>query len=162
MLSANTKKTIDLVLPSAAAGFVAWYVFGRSKDWRYVAAAAAITWVLAYAITSQITKAVHVKGPAPVPTGGGCEEYSPVALIDAIHEDTTCTFCFRNRDLYDQLLGLADCQFIKAYNYWNEKYYTETSKSLAVTVSEQSSLFDSRFQQQQSALKNKFATLNLQ
>lgn len=162
MLTKSTKTTIDLVLPSAAAGVVAWYIFGRSKDWRFVLAGAVITWVLLYVIVSRITKTTFVNGPAPVPTGGGCDDYSPIALADAIYNDTTCYLCIRNKDIYTTLLGLADCQLRKLANYWNEKYYSETGKSLPIMIAEESSIVDSQFGLQQAAISAKFKTLNLQ
>jgi hypothetical protein len=160
--SPSTKKAVDIMVPSLAAGAVVWVVFKRTKDWRYLAAAAALTFLLAYLITSQLTKVAYVNGPAPVPTGGGCDGYDPTALVDGIYNDTTCTLCLRDRNLYDQLLGLADCQLLKAANYWNGKYYADTGKSLPVMIAAQSSFFDSDFGQQQKGLKAKFATLNLQ
>lgn len=161
-LSKSTKTTIDLLVPTGLAGAAAWFLFTKTKKIEYVLAGAVIAFVLGYVVTSQLTKAAFTNGPAPVPTGGGCDDYSPVSLVDSIYEDTTCTLCFRKRELYDTLLGLADCQLIKCYNYWNEKYYTDSGKSLTQQISSQSSFFDSNFGQQQSAIALKFSTLNLQ
>lgn len=161
-LTPTTKKAIDITVPSVVALMVSYFVFGKTKDWRIIVVAAALSFGLTYLVVSKITKTAYIDGPAPVPTGGGCDDYDPTALVDSIYEDCTCTFCFRDRSLYDKLLGLADCQLRKAHNYWNTKYYGDTGKSLALIIADQGNSFDSKFEQQQSALKIKFSTLNLQ
>lgn len=161
-MNISQKKAVDILVPTVLAGVTVWFLFTRTKKVEYVIAGGVIVFALGYIVTSQLTKATLLNGPAPVPTGGGCDSYQPNALIDAIYEDTTCTFCTRDRALYDTLLGLSDCQIIKAYNYWNEKYYTQTNASLAVQIAKQGNFWDDLFGTQQTAIKLKFATLNLQ
>ena len=158
----SQKKTVDIIAPTLVAGGVLWYLFGKYKDWRVLVAGAVVAWVIVYIIVSQITKVAQVNSPAPVPTGGGCDDYDPKSLTDALHEDITCSLCFRDKSLYTTLLGLADCQLRKVYNYWNANYYSDVKESLPVAIAKESSAFDSQFGYQQAAIKAKFATLNLQ
>lgn len=162
-LSRSTKTTIDLVTPSLVAGIVAYVLFTKKKDYTVLLAGAAIAFLLSYIIVSKITKAIVSSGPAPVPTGGGCDGYDPKGLIDAIYEDCTCHICFRKKELYTQLLGISDCQIRTAYNYWNANYYGSTgNKSLPVIIMEQGNSFDSAFEELQRGLAAKFNTLSLQ
>ena len=158
----SQKKTVDIVAPTLVSGGVVWYLFGKYKDWRILVAGAVVAWVIVYIIVSQITKVAQVNGPAPVPTGGGCDDYDPKALTDAIYKDVSCNFCLRDKQLYTTLLGLADCQLRKVYNYWNATYYNENNQSLPVAIADESSWLDSQFGFQQDAIKAKFQTLNLQ
>lgn len=161
-LSLAAKKNINTIVPLLSAAVVAYLLFFRlNKNWKMTLIFAALAWLVVYIITSKITKTVFNNGPAPVPTGGGCNDYDPTALIDGIHEDITCFWCVRNRNLYDSLLKLADCQLITAYNYWTEKYYSDINMSLPVAIDNESSFFDSDFGQQQKSLQGRFSTLNL-
>jgi len=160
-LSKAAKNTIDVLIPAACAGVVAWFLFRRTKKVEYIIGGAAIVFVLAYLVTSRLTKVAFVNGPTPVPTGGGCDDYDPTALGDALYNDIT-GLSFRNHDLYTQLLGLADCQLRKVYNYWNERYYSEDSETLPVAISNETGFWDNEFRTQQAAVKQKFSTLNLQ
>jgi hypothetical protein len=161
-LTKTVKSTVDFSSAAVAAGIVAYVMFGKTKDYRVILIGAGIAFLLVYIVVSKITKAVIAQGPAQVPTGGGCDTYDPKALIDSIYTDCTCTFCTRDRTLYDTLLGLSDCQIRTAYNYWNANYYSQVNKSLPIMIAAQGNTFDSQFEQQQAGLSAKFSTLNLQ
>ncbi len=162
-LTKPVKNTLDFALPSLVAGIVGFTIFSKKKDWKFVLIGTGIAFLLSYIIVSQVTKAFYTNGPAALPTGGGCENYDPTALIDAIYEDCTCTACFRDKELYTTLLGLSDCQLITAYNYWNKnKFASAGSVSLPIMIAQQGNFWDSDFEQQQQALSAKFKTLSLQ
>ncbi len=163
-MTPGIKKTIDLTAPTLVAALVGWYLLKRIKDWRILAGIVGGVWVLTYFITRSITKAARDKGPAPVPTGGGCEAYDPKGLVDSLYSDINEVFGLRNNSLYATLAGLSDCQLIKAYNYWNETYYPEVQQTLPIAIADEvaNSVWNPEFKGQREAVLNKFKTLNLQ
>jgi len=161
MLTKTVKNTIDLSVPAILAGAVAYMLLKAGKGWQFVLIASGIAFLVAYIVTSQVTKAAYLAGPAAKP--GGNANYDPKELIDGIYTDCTCTFCFRQKTLYTTLLGLTDAQLISAYNYWNANYYSQANnQSLPVIIAAQSNTIDSQFEQDQTSLANRFATLGLQ
>lgn len=163
-LSKNAKSTINLVVPTSIGGITFFLLM--KKGYQVAIITAIVVVILSWIITAKITKAAYNNSPAPVPTGGGCDGYDPTGLIDAIHEDQTCTFCTRDRSLYDKLLALADCQLIKAYNLWNDKYYTDTNYTLPGIIAKSgdsiTTKFDLIYSPQVERLADRFKTLNLQ
>ena len=161
MLNKNTKQAVDLGVPSVLAAVLAVFLWNRYKRIDVMAVGALLAFGISWLIVSRVTKVAYLNGPAPVPTGGGCDGYDPTSLGDSIYEDLHCTFCFRKEELYDQLLALADCQLIKLYNYYSEKY----SKSLAREIAEPgtwTSLSGTFTNTQQPLMASRFAKLSLQ
>jgi|GEM_PF-2768986 len=164
-LSKSTSTTINLAVPSAAAGIVAYMFLKQKKDWRFILVAAAITWLILYIICSQITKTVRTEGPAQLPTGSDCDAYDPTALITAIYKDCTVpwySISTRDEASYNTLLGLTDCQALKAYNLWNTTYYADAGYTLPGMIAQQSHFFDSEFEGLQASIANKFLVLGAQ
>lgn len=160
MLTRSTKQAIDYSAAALAAVITAYVVGKRTSDWKIWAATAIIAAFVVYFIVSRLTKAAYLDGPAPVPTGGGCEGYDPTTLAQALHEDIYCNFCFRDEDLYEQVMGLADCQFIKLYNYYSEKY----GKSLKADIAGENGGWGlvGTFHNNQKLIGARFDRLNIQ
>lgn len=164
-LTKTTKNAIDFTAPTVGAGILCVVMFRYKVNWKIILGAAAIAWLLLYLVTTQLTRVAALQGPAPVPTGGGCDDYDPKALMDSIHEDLTCTLCFRKENLYTDLLALADCQLIKCYNYWNANFYPEDKQSLPKAIAAPgtwTSLSGTFTNQLQPQCADRFKTLSLQ
>lgn len=141
MLSDTTKTTINIAVPATVAGIVVFLLW--KKGWKVAVPLAIVAAAISWAITAAITKNLNTPPPpAQVDTNvqggaGGqsaCDAYDPTPLGDAIYNDLTCTWCFRNNDIYDRFLALPSCQFRKVYNYFNSTYYTKTGATIAVML----------------------------
>lgn len=167
-LTHSTKRTLDYTIPTVGTGIMAWVLIKQKYRWEVLIIGIILTFILLYVVVTQVTKKMYTSGPIEIPTGNGqvdpavTENYDPTALIQGIYNDTTCYFCLRNRDLYDQLIALTDGQFVKAYNYWNSNYFSQTHATLPQQIAAQSNFWDSLFGQQQQSLAARFAKLGLQ
>lgn len=161
MLSTSTKKTVDLIIPAAIAGVVIFLLFRSKQKWQVVLGGGAIAFLLAYLITTRVTKAAYLDQPAPVPTGGGCDDYDPTALVTGYYNNYTGWSAW-DTDLLNQFAALGDCQLIKCYNYWNQKYFTEQGLSLTAALAKGGHWWDFSYNSIATNLANRFKTLNLQ
>ncbi len=114
-LSKQNKRTIDTLTPVVVAAGVGFVSFRKSKDWRFVVATIIIAWLIAYILTSQVTRFFYLKGPAELPTGAGAETYDALPLTTRL-KDEIYSWGFRDDAPYQELLSLNDAQFIKVYN----------------------------------------------
>ncbi|HTN47196.1 MAG TPA: hypothetical protein VL098_12680 [Flavipsychrobacter sp.] len=113
------------------ASLVVALIFKKNKDWRVLLLFFLLAFGVIYILTSRITKMIYESGPAPLPTGGGCDGFDPKPYTDAVHEDIYSSFWVsRKHQPYKDLLSLADCQLIKVWNDWNNRYFSEDKQNL--------------------------------
>lgn len=162
-MTLQQKKLIDATAPLLLAIGLLYYLYSQKKPWQWLAIGGIAAYLVAYAVVTQITKTVVSNSPADIQVGAGCDNYDPTALMNGIYNDISCFFCFRDRTLYDTLLGLQDCQFRAAYNYWNDNFYGKAgNQSLPIAIQSQGNALDALFGQQQANLKIRFDQLGLQ
>lgn len=164
----TAKKNIDALLPLIAACGVGFWYFKKygAKKWQVLIVLVLATYFAVYLATTRITKSILEAAPssAKLPTDlntKGCTNYDPTADTNAIFSDTQNWF-FNSDEPYAKLNTLSDCELVKAYNDWNSRYYqTAGSKTLAMVVAGQSSIFNGGFKQTQATLAARFAKYNL-
>ncbi len=160
-LSKQNKRTIDTLTPVVVAAGVGFVSFRKSKDWRFVVATIIIAWLIAYILTSQVTRFFYLKGPAELPTGAGAETYDALPLTTRL-KDEIYSWGFRDDAPYQELLSLNDAQFIKVYNAWNANFYSKDSETLPVAIAGENSGMFTTFKSLQASLAARFTKLNLQ
>ena len=88
----QTKKNIDLVVPAVLAGAAGFYAFRKSGNWKIIVAVVLIVFIVAYIVTTQITKRVYVTKPHDVPpvadySTSDCADYDGTSLAKLIKDD---------------------------------------------------------------------------
>lgn len=137
-LTLQRKRQIDILLPTLLATVAGVLVFRKKAgDYRLLIAAVIGAFILGYIITSQITKIIYTKGPDAAPVPAGAENYNPSSLAQRLYNDISCWVCLHDFDVYRELAGLSDAQFIKVYNEYNKNFYSKYNETLAVSIAEE-------------------------
>lgn len=137
----QTKRTIDNAVPAVLAGVAGFIAFKKGANWKIVVAAIVIVFVVAYIVTTQVTKNLYTTKPHDVPlvndySTDDCKDYDGTSLARLIKDDYEPPGLFGtffhagSEATYDQVLALSNCQLIRLYNYWNQNYYSQTGKTL--------------------------------
>lgn len=136
----QTKRTIDNAVPAVLAGVAGFIAFKKGANWKIVVAAIVIVFIVAYIVTTQVTKNLYVNKPKDVPlvkdySTDDCKDYDGTSLAKLIKDDYDpgflgSIFHTGSAATYNQVLSLSNCQLIRLYNYWNQNYYAETGKTL--------------------------------
>ena len=160
-LSLSEKKNIDLLAPTVLATLVAGgMIIKKQKDYRVLLLVIVGVWLASYLVTTRITKSIYENGPAPVPTGGGCDNFDPKPFTDAVKDDVySGILTARKVQPYKDLLKLADCQLIKVYNDWNDRYYALDKETIKVAMSGE--ITGIEFDSLRTQIFSKFQTLGL-
>lgn len=157
----STKEEIDKIIPLLGSAYVAYYLYKeKENDVKKVALYSLVAYATLYFLTSYITESAYKKSEPPVPTGGGCDTYSPNSLAKQLKEDIDCSLCLRDRSLYQELISLSDCQLITLYNHWN-KEYSDDFGSLPIAIKGEGNYWDKQFKTQQEAIADRFSRLGL-
>ena len=163
MLTPSTRSAINLGVPVVLTGITAFMLVKAGKQWKFVLIVCGIVFLVSWIVSQQITKVVASQGPAPVPTGGGCDTYDPKALTDSIYADLNSSwYTSRNDAPYNTLLGLSDCQVRTVYNYWNANYFGSFGNLTLPAAIAAASGADAVFANLQPAMADKISTLSLQ
>lgn len=134
----STKRTIDLSAPAIVAGVVGYFMYKKTQNWRIALISAAVGFLLAYLIVTQVTKRLYTTAPREVQnvkdySTVDCSSFDGTAIAQAVKKDFDAYWSpiyTGNSAMYNQVLSLSNCELISLYNLWNQKYYTETKVSL--------------------------------
>lgn len=159
-LTIQRKRQIDLLLPTILATVAGVLAFRKKgAEYRILIVAVLGTFIVAYILTTQITKIIASAPPSSVPDMPGAENYDGTPLAKKLYDDIYEIFGFHDFDIYRELADLTDAQLIKVYNAWNKNFYAEDKETLPVAIAgEEFGIWNDNLQRN---ILNRFSALNL-
>lgn len=153
-MNRNSKKAIDLVVPSLGSIATAFYFITRQKDRdvNFLVLILVLVFVLLYAATTQVTKAIlsAQERPKDVATTGdkssGINSTTGVAStggfdvegwVDRIKRDIYAPVfgvSVRDADLYAKMVLFGNDDLINMWNKWKEKYFGEYGETMTEAI----------------------------
>jgi hypothetical protein len=145
----TTKKAIDLVVPSLLAFATGGYFIYKKEDRsvKFLIMVMILVFVLSYAVTTQITKAIIINGEKPDPvkgTGdtssnlnsvtGGVSSFDAPGWVDRVKKDVYASFSVRDAELYEKMISFGNDDLINMWNLWNDKYFTEYGETMTEAI----------------------------
>lgn len=152
----STKRAIDYTVPSLAAFAAVWWFITKSKDRdvKFIVLVLLLVFVMAYAITTQTTKAVLAasqKKNINVPLDnikivtdsegkstivGSVSSENITQITQALRNDIydTSWITGHDTDLWWKVSLLSDSDIAAVQNQWNKDFYDEYSESLLTAI----------------------------
>lgn len=162
MLTLQTKKRIDLVVPTLAAFAAAAYAFKKGRsDWRTMIVVLLGVFIVAYIVTTQVTKTIYSQGPPQLPVGKDAQSYDGLPMATRVFNDTDCFWCFRDVQLYKDILALTDGQLLQVENSWRSNFHSKNNESMREAINAEFSSWSAEFYPLRDALNNRFDSLGI-
>lgn len=151
-MNKNTKKGLDLVIPSMGAIGTAFYFITRKddRDVKFLILIIALVFVLLYAVTTQVTKAIIIAGEKPEDVKGTGDTSSAInsttgaktgfdadGWADRVKRDVYAPFwgvSVRDADLYEKMVLFGNDDLINMWNAWKKKYFEEHGETMTEAI----------------------------
>lgn len=140
----ENKKTIDISTTVIIMAIVAWYLWKRKTDPKYLAAYVVGAGLLGYVLISQITNTIIDAANKPdlienVNDPSSAADWDPKPVTDALYQELNPSWwdSFQgnhNLDSYQNALNLGNDGLTKVYNDWTSRYWSDDNKSLTGTL----------------------------
>lgn len=131
----STRKNINIILPLGLASYVAWTQYQKKTDPKRIAMISGVLLLVSYAIVSSITGAIKKTQDTDLLNNVPNDPtYNPAPLAQAFYQDIYEVFGFRNKQIYYDLAGLTDAQFVSVCRYWNDNFYSKDSETLKQAI----------------------------
>lgn len=141
----ENKKSIDISVTVLIMAVVAWYLWKRKTDPKFLAAYTVGAGLLAYVLMSQITNTLIDVANKPDLVDGAVDpsvdpNWDPKPITDSLHDELNPSWLDsfqgnHNLDAYQNALNLGNEGLIAVYNDWLARYWAEDDETLTAALS---------------------------